>query len=87
MSYVRWMVRYGVDNSHMVESDGVLHKTKRAGVAALHALVMVYPVKLAQLMRLEFDAPLHPATHMHVVLERRGFEELPAGGIREEVKP
>ena len=68
---ILWLVRFGVDASHCVESSGLLHRRKRDAVDEFDRLCLGHPWKCKELLRLEFPkAPMAPASDVRVI--RRG---------------
>lgn len=61
---VLYMVMYGPDDSHIIDSAGT-SKLKRDAVAAYEAITRGYK----RLFRLEFERPLEPATKVQVLRE------------------
>lgn len=63
---VLYMVMYGPDSSHTIESAGTF-RLKRDAVAAYDAITGAYK----RLYRLEFERPLEPATKTQVLREEK----------------
>ena len=66
---VIWMLSTGVDPSHMNESFQPYDRRKEA-LDALDQVDLVYPIRHAQVARIEFDHPLAVASKVEVVASR-----------------
>ena len=66
---VIWMLSTGVDPSHMNESFQPYDERKEA-LDALERVELVYPIRHAQVTRIEFDHPLAVASKVEVVASR-----------------
>lgn len=71
MCEVRWMVRYGVDDSHLTECLSGLHSRLGAALDSFNEFSPLYPIKVVQLLRLRFDGDYSVAGDVRVVREKR----------------
>lgn len=68
---VCWMIRYGVDDSHLTECLPGTHSLRRDAVAAFDSFSPKYPYKIVQLLRMQFDGAYSCASSVKVVAEKR----------------
>jgi len=68
-SNVMWMAATGVNRSHMVNFLPA-RATKREALADMQAAELRYPIRHAQVVRLEFGSALGPAENVEVVATR-----------------
>lgn len=71
MSEVRWMIRYGVDDSHLTECLPGLRDRRRDAKKEFDAFCPTYPFKIVELVRVEFDGPYSCARKVEVVCTKR----------------
>ena len=69
---VTWLVRFGVDQSHCIESTGNLHRRKRNAMAEFARVELGWPWKYKEVVRLEFPrTPMAVASSVSVVRRER----------------
>ena len=68
---VRWMIRYGVDDSHLTECLPGVHSLRRDAFCAFDAFSPIYPYKIVQVLRLRFENEYEGASDVRVVAEKR----------------
>lgn len=68
---VRWMIRYGVDDSHLTECLPGTHRLRREAFCAFDDFSPIYPYKIVQVLRLQFENEYEGASDVRVVAEKR----------------
>jgi hypothetical protein len=68
---VRYMIRWGVDDSHIHESNGQLYHRRTEARDDFEAQKLDYPFKIKQLLRLVFPSKFCPASEVQVIAEQK----------------
>lgn len=71
MSKVRWMIRYGVDDSHLTEYLSGAYSHKSVALNAFNEFSPRYPFKIVQVLRLQFDGAYLCASDVRIIREKR----------------